>query len=89
MIIEETDFRLTSGGSNHFWDLDLLYTVKPKGGPEREEFKDAGYGMPLKTCMQRIIHHRITYNKEIGTLKGYIQDYKEQVDKLDNLFKDM
>ena len=47
MVIEEADFRMTSGASDHFWDLELLYTVRPKGKPERQEFKDAGFGMPL------------------------------------------
>lgn len=30
MVIEEADFRMTSGASDHFWDLELLYTVRPK-----------------------------------------------------------
>ena len=56
MIIEESDFRLTES-SGPFWDLELLYTVKPKGKPERQEFKDAGYGMTLEHCIKRIIIH--------------------------------
>ena len=48
MVIEEADFRLTSEVSDYFWDLELLYTVRPKGKPERQEFKNAGYGMPLE-----------------------------------------
>lgn len=89
MVIEEADFRITSGVSNHFWDLELLHTVKPKGGPEREEFKDSGYGMLLSTCMQRVVANRMSRKKEVYTLKEYVKDYKEQVDKLDNLFKGM
>lgn len=89
MVIEETDFRITSGASRHFWDLELLYIIKPKGGPERKEFKDAGLGMLLSTCIQRIINYRLSRKKEVYTLKEYVQDYKEQTDKLDNLFKDM
>lgn len=52
MVIEEADFRLTSEVSDYFWDLELLYTVRPKGKPERQEFKNAGYGMPLESCFQ-------------------------------------
>ena len=42
MVIEESDFRLESlSDMSHFWDLELLYTIKPKGGEPREEFKIA------------------------------------------------
>ena len=89
MVIEEADFRMTSGVNNHFWDLELLHTIKPKGAPEREEFKDSGYGMLISTCMQRVINHRLARKKDVYTLKEYVQDYKEQIDKLENLFKNM
>lgn len=85
MIIEEADFRMTSGASDHFWDLELLYTVRPKGKPERQEFKDAGFGMPLETCIRKVIHHRISSKRDVGTLKEYVQDYKEEVKRLEEL----
>ena len=68
MVIEEADFRLTSEVSDYFWDLELLYTVRPKGKPERQEFKNAGYGMPLETCIRRVVHHRIDYKEEVKRL---------------------
>lgn len=85
MVIEENDFRMTSGVSDHFWDLELLYTVRPKGKPERQEFKDAGFGMPLETCIKKVIHHRISNKRDVSTLKEYIQDYKEEVNRLKEL----
>lgn len=89
MVIEESDFRITSGVSDHFWDLELLYTVKPKGKPERQEFKDAGFGMPLETCIKKIIHHRITSGKDTGTLQGYIHDYRKEINKINELLSSL
>lgn len=85
MVIEEADFRMTSGASDYFWDLELLYTVRPKGKPERQEFKDAGFGMPLETCIRRVVHHRIANKRDVGTLKEYVQDYREEVKRLEEL----
>lgn len=84
MAIEEVDFRITST-TGHFWDLELLYTVRPKGKPERQEFKDAGYGMLLQSCIERIIGHRLSQKEEVYTLKGYLKDYKKEIDRLATL----
>lgn len=89
MVIEGVDYRITSGVNNHFWDLELLYTIKPKGSPERQEFKDAGYGMLLSTCMHRIIMHRMTSTKDVYTLKEFVDEYNNHVDKLEELLKGM
>lgn len=75
MVIEESDFKLTKT-TGPFWDLELLYTVKPKGKPERQEFKDSGYGMTLEYCIKKIIYHRMEQNKEVYSLKEFIQDYE-------------
>lgn len=85
MVIEEADFRMTSGVNDYFWDLELLYTVRPKGKPERQEFKDAGFGMPLETCIRRVIHHRISNKRDVGTLSEYVQDYKDEVKRLEEM----
>ena len=77
MVIEEADFRMTSGASDYFWDLELLYTVRPKGKPERQEFKDAGFGMPLATCIRKVIHHRISCKREVGTLQAEVKRLEE------------
>lgn len=85
MVIEEADFRMTSGASDHFWDLELLYTVRPKGKPERQEFKDAGYGMSLEGCIKKVIHHRISSKKDVSTLEEYVRDYREEVKRLEEM----
>lgn len=85
MVIEEADFRLIPGASDYFWDLELLYTVRPKGKPERQEFKNAGFGMPLVTCIRKVIHHRISCKREVGTLQEYVQDYRAEVKRLKEL----
>ena len=80
MTIEEKDFRLTPvNESSPMFDLELLYIVKPKGGEPREEFKVAGYGLPLDAAIRRIISYRIQskHRDETISLKEYLEDYKQ------------
>lgn len=81
MVIEESDFKMTKA-TGPFWDLELLYTVKPKGKPERQEFKDAGYGMTLEHCIQKVIYHRMEQKQESYSLTEFIQSYRNEVDKI-------
>ena len=79
MIIEESDFRLeNSSDFSQFWDLELLYTVKPKSGEPRQEFKNAGYGLTLESAIKRVINYRLSNKKEIYTLKEYLSEYKNE-----------
>lgn len=89
MIIEESDFRLTSiTDHSPRFDLELLKTIKPKGGEVRQELKDAGYGMPLETCIARIIQNRISnQHPEAIQLKEYFKAYKEEQDKFSEIIK--
>lgn len=80
MIIEEKDFRLTPvNDSSPMFDLELLHIVKPKCGEPREEFKVAGYGLPLEAVIKRIISFRIQSKRgdETISLKEYLEDYKQ------------
>lgn len=80
MVIEEKDFRLTPvNDSSPMFDLELLHIVKPKSGEPREEFKVAGYGLPLEAAIKRIISFRIQSKRgdETISLKKYLEDYKQ------------
>lgn len=86
MIIEESDFRLeNSSDFSQFWDLELLYIVKPKSGEPRQEFKNAGYGLTLESAIKRVINYRLSNKKEIYTLKEYLEEYKAENDKIRRL----
>ena len=88
MNIEENDFRMTFCTGN-LWDLELLQTVKPKGKPERQEFQIEGYGMSLENCMKAIINYRLSKKQDVYSLQSYIKEYKEELSKLKELFKDL
>ena len=76
MTIKEKDFKLTPvNESSPMFDLELLHIVRPKGGEPREEFKIAGYGLPLDAAIKRIISYRI--QSKHGDLKKYLEDYKQ------------
>lgn len=88
MVIEEADFRMESvGDSSHFWDLSVLRTVKSKEG-ERQELKIAAYGVPLLTCLKIITNYRVEMkHPESMSLATYIADYREAIQRLEELTK--
>lgn len=85
MEIIEKDFKLTPiDDSSPFFDLELLYTVKPRGGEARTEFRNAGYGLTLKTAIKKIVHYKVCNNHrdEAIELKTYFNEYKKELDEL-------
>ena len=88
MIIEESDFKMIPvDDTGVFWDLELLHTIKPKGKPERQEFKESGYGMRFSTCLQKIVNYRLSKKKDVITLKEYIQGYIKELNEFKILLK--
>lgn len=87
MTIEESDFRLTSVNEySTKWDLELLYTVRPKGKEARTEFKAVAYGLPLESALKRVINFRINNkHQDAISLKDYLKEYKDQLNQLNHL----
>ena len=86
MVIEEHDFKLTlCGECSNLWDLELLKTIKPKGGEIRQEFKNVGYGIPFESCIKRIMNYRLSEQRDSYDLKSYLEEYKSQLAKIKNL----
>lgn len=78
MVIEEKDFRMTQiSQSSCFWDLELLKTIKPRGGEARQEFVNAGYGMTLGRCLKSIVNYRIAckHTEEALSMKAYLKEF--------------
>jgi len=87
MTIEQEDFRLTNDGLSNHWDLEVLKTIRPKGGPERQEFQIIGYGYSFDNALRVVINYRLSKKKDVYTLEEYLQDYKKVKDSLTNLLK--
>lgn len=88
MEIVEKDFKLKSiDECSPFFDLELLYVVKPRGGESRLEFKNAGYGMSLENAIRKIAQYRVDCNhrEEAIRLKIYFAEYKRELDSLKEL----
>lgn len=88
MEIVEKDFKLKPiDESSPFFDLELLYVVKPRGGEPRLEFKNAGYGMTLASAIRKIAQYRVDCNhrEEAIRLKTYFSEYKKELDALKEL----
>ena len=88
MEIIENDFKLKPVSADSImFDLELLYTIKPRKGEARNEFKNAGYGLTLASALQKVINYRINNNhkEEAITLKTYLKEYKQEVQKIKNL----
>ena len=89
MIIEESDFKLIPvSESNPMFDLELLYTIKPKGKEKRLEFKNAAYGVSLEAAIKKIIQYRICskHKEDAINLQTYLSEFKQQLKDLKNLF---
>lgn len=81
MIIEGEDFKLTSISDTSLrFDLDLLYTVRPKDGEERNEFKNAAYGVSLEYAIKVIAHYRVAKNHKDKAIE-LATYYKEFIDE--------
>lgn len=88
MVIEEKDFRLIPNSDSSYWfDLELLYEIKPKGKESRLEFKNVAYGLTLEHAIKRIAHYRVCcrHKEEAIKLIVYFKELKEELDSLKNL----
>jgi len=76
MIIQGEFFKITpvSEHSLHY-DLELLYEVKGKN--PRQEYKNAGYGMPLETAIRKCIQYALSQKFEVLTLQEYLDEFKK------------
>lgn len=88
MTIEGDDFKLIPVNDNSlFFDLELLYKIKPKGKEEREEFKSVGYGITLENAIKKIAQFRVNQNhlEEALSINVYLKEYKKELDSLKEL----
>lgn len=88
MTIEENDFRLIPvSDSSITFDLELLYTVKPKGKEARQEFKNVAYGISLEIAIKKIAQYRVSCQckEEAISLKTYLAEFKKELDSLKKL----
>lgn len=88
MIIEEKDFRLTPvSDSCPVFDLELLYTIRPKGKEARQEFKNVAYGISLESALRKVIQYRLSYKHDTVDLATYLKEFREELDSLRKLCK--
>lgn len=90
MIIEEKDFRLTPvSDSLPRFDLELLYTINPKGNESRQEFKKVAYGIGLDYAINKIVHYRVSrkHKDEVITLITYFKEFREELSSIRNALK--
>ena len=62
------------------FDLKLLYKIKGKN--PREEYKDAGYGMPLEAAIKKCVQFAITNKHETMSLREYLDEYKKILNEI-------
>jgi hypothetical protein len=85
MVIEEKDFRMTQiSQSSSFWDLEVLKTIKPKGGVARQEFTNVGYGMTLGHCLKSIVNFRLSnkHLEDVVSMKQYLKEYIAEIKEI-------
>lgn len=90
MEIVEKDFKLKPiSDESIFFDLELLYTIKPRGGEPRQEFKNAGYGLTLESAIKKISQYRVAKNHKDEEIKlsTYYIEYKKEINELKQLLE--
>lgn len=86
MVIEEKDFRLIPvSDSCPVFDLELLYTIRPKGKEARQEFKNVAYGISLESALKKIIQYRLSCKYDIVDLATYLKEFRKELDLLRKL----
>ena len=82
MIIQGEFFQIIPSGEHslHF-DLKLLHKIGGKN--PREEYKDAGYGMPLDIAIKKCINYAINQRYEVLSLREYLDEYKKVQKEID------
>lgn len=88
MEIIERDFKLIPVSEDSpFFDLELLYKIKPRGKEARLEFKNSGYGLSLATAIKKIVHYRICCNhpEEAIKLKTYFEEYSKELRNIEQM----
>jgi len=84
LIIEGKDFRMEQVKTSPFFNLKLLTVVNEGKSNERFEMKLDGYSMSFKSCIDRIITHRLFLKNISVSLNGYIEEFKKEVEFLLN-----
>lgn len=86
MIIEEKDFRLIPvSDSSTLFDLELLYTIRPKGKEIRQEFKNVAYGISLELAIKKVVQYRISCRYDVISLGNYLSEFKKELITIKNL----
>ena len=88
MIIKHEDFIIEKSKSGNFYDLSFETIIKKKDGTEEKEFKVVGHGMPIDTCLKKIVDRRMRNLTGEYTINDIIKIYKENVEYLKQLVYD-
>lgn len=90
MEIVEKDFKLKPVSDDmYMFDVELLYTVKPRGGEPRLEFKNVGYGCSLEYAIKKIAHYRVCckHKDEAIRLTTYFNEFVQELNSLRQLLE--
>lgn len=68
--------------NEHSLQFDLKLLQKIKGKNPREEYKDAGYGMPLDTAIKKCIQYGLSQKLDVISLKEYLAEYKHMAEEI-------
>jgi hypothetical protein len=96
MIIEIGDYILEqSTGSSDRFDLNQIKVTEAgvykgktvEGG--NEYMKNLGYSMPLDRCLKKIVFNNLAANKDMVSLKEFMEFWKEEMNKLEKLLENI
>jgi len=88
MTLEDTDYRLVpiDDDGSPFFDLYLMKTIRPKGGPARKEMTLVAYGMTLRSAIERIASYRVQkrHPEEALQIRQYFKEFIQELKLVKN-----
>ena len=80
-MIQGDFFQLTPVNEHSLsFDIKLLHKIKGKN--PREEYKDAGYGVPLEAAIKKCIQFGLSQKLDVVSLKEYLEEYKKMAEEI-------
>lgn len=89
MIIEEKDFKIEEGSTLARYNLYLRKIINKGKDNEREDWDIEGYDMSMPAIFNKLSHILTDRKLDKCSLKQYMRQYKESINELSLLIKDL
>lgn len=87
MIITFRDYIMEADKEGGFHLRKKVIATSKETGEKYETEDTIGYNMRLESCIKKIIHLNHCTKEETMSLKEYIKEYKEELNRIEQMLK--